>query len=65
MMNGGRPRKAKPGGGCDSAWFYECPTRIEVYCYKSGGDAYWCHIPLKMLEDYVRRARAAAKKEKR
>ncbi len=47
-------------GGCDEAWFYENARSIDVYIYKAGTNTYRCRIPLKHLEDYVKRAKSLA-----
>lgn len=54
-----------PNGGCSEAWFYENPKSIDVYCHRYGENSRWCRIPLAKLADYVRRAKAHAKRTER
>lgn len=57
------PTKLKPTG-CEEAWMYEYPTRIEVYCH-SAGTILSCSITRRIIKDFLNRSvkKTATRKE--
>lgn len=57
-------QKALPVMPATAAWWYEDATSVGVYIAQVNGPTFNCHISLRALESYVKRARAIRRRKK-